>query len=142
MRTNRLSKAFDTVDHVILARKLFGLKVPVFIIQWIMSFLTHRSQASTSLRCCPLTDQLFKVLALDRLHNVCPRPQAIGQLNYLIKYADDATLALSRIGPQVRVRVSISIVLGLPTGGYSCILPLLFCPLRGPKHQLNLRWPM
>jgi len=37
------SKAFDMVDHVILARKLFHLQVPVFIIQWIMSFLTNRA---------------------------------------------------------------------------------------------------
>jgi len=36
------SKAFDTVDHTILARKLFRLETPVFIIQWIMSFLTNR----------------------------------------------------------------------------------------------------
>ena len=40
------SKAFDTVDHVILARKLFCLETPVFIIQWIMSFLTDRNQAT------------------------------------------------------------------------------------------------
>ena len=40
------SKAFDTVDHVILSRKLFSLNVPVFIIQWIMSFLTNRTQAT------------------------------------------------------------------------------------------------
>jgi len=33
------SKAFDTVDHVILARKLFCLETPVFIIQWIMKFV-------------------------------------------------------------------------------------------------------
>ena len=40
------SKAFDTVDHMILARKLFCLETPVFIIQWIMSFLTDRNQAT------------------------------------------------------------------------------------------------
>ena len=40
------SKAFDTVDYVILARKLFCLETPVFIIQWIMSFLTDRNQAT------------------------------------------------------------------------------------------------
>jgi len=32
--------------------------------------------------------------------------------------------ALSRISPRVRVRVSISIVLGLASGGYSCIRPV------------------
>jgi len=40
------SKAFDMVDHVILARKLYRLQVPAFIIHWIMSFLTDRTQAT------------------------------------------------------------------------------------------------
>jgi len=39
------TKACDMVDHVILARKLYRLQVPVFIIQWIMSFLSDRTQA-------------------------------------------------------------------------------------------------
>ena len=39
------SKAFDMVDHAILARKLFSLQVPGFIIHWIISFLTDRTQA-------------------------------------------------------------------------------------------------
>ena len=39
-------KAFDMVDHVILARKLFSLQVPGFIIHWIISFLTDRTQAT------------------------------------------------------------------------------------------------
>jgi len=50
------SKAFDTVDHTILARKLFRLETSVFIIQWIMSFLTDvirpPSSVSTFPPCC------------------------------------------------------------------------------------------
>lgn len=37
---------FDMVDHAILARKLYRLQVPVFIILWIISFLTDRTQAT------------------------------------------------------------------------------------------------
>ena len=40
------SKAFDKVDHAILVRKLQALQVPVFVIRWIMSFLTKRTQAT------------------------------------------------------------------------------------------------
>jgi len=65
------SKAFDMVDHVILARKLFRLQVPVFIIHWIMSFLSDRTHkpldlAFTCLRSCPLTGQSCKVIVLDQ----------------------------------------------------------------------------
>ena len=38
------SKAFDTVDHVILLSKLAQLKLPGFVINWICSFLSGRGQ--------------------------------------------------------------------------------------------------
>jgi len=38
------SKAFDTVDHVILLYKLVQLKLPGFVINWICSFLSGRGQ--------------------------------------------------------------------------------------------------
>ena len=38
------SKAFDTVDHVILLSKLVQLKLPGFVINWICSFLSGRGQ--------------------------------------------------------------------------------------------------
>ena len=38
------SKAFDTVDHVILLSKLAPLKLPGFVINWICSFLSGRGQ--------------------------------------------------------------------------------------------------
>jgi len=97
------SKAFDTVDHAILVRKLFSLKVPVFIIQWIMSFLTNRTQATR------LGFHLSSHLPINRsivqgsgsgptlfimfAHDLRP----IDILNYLIKYADDTTLVSSDI---------------------------------------------
>ena len=38
------SKAFDTVDHVVLMSKLVQLELPSFVINWICSFLTGRGQ--------------------------------------------------------------------------------------------------
>ena len=38
------TKAFDTVDHVILLSKLAQLNLPAFVINWICSFLSGRSQ--------------------------------------------------------------------------------------------------
>jgi len=39
------SKAFDTINHEILFDKLRMLTIPQLIIQWIMNFLTGRTQA-------------------------------------------------------------------------------------------------
>ena len=120
MPTNRqvlvlidFSKAFDTVDHVILARKLFCLEKPVFIIQWITSFLTDHNQATK------LGFHLFCTLPINRsiiqgsgvgpalfimfAHDLKP----LDILNFPIKYADDA---------------------------------IIFYLLRTPRHRLNLRW--
>jgi len=38
------TKAFDTVDHVILLHKLSQLSLPGFVINWIGSFLSGRGQ--------------------------------------------------------------------------------------------------
>jgi len=38
------SKAFDTVDHVLLLNKLVQLDLPSYVINWICSFLSSRSQ--------------------------------------------------------------------------------------------------
>jgi len=38
------TKAFDTVDHVILLHKLSQLSLPGFLINWICSFLSGRGQ--------------------------------------------------------------------------------------------------
>ena len=41
-----LSKAFDTVCHYILAQKLIKLKMPPFVVGWIMAFLSNRTHAT------------------------------------------------------------------------------------------------
>ena len=38
------TKAFDTVDHVILLHNLSQLSLPGFVINWICSFLSGRGQ--------------------------------------------------------------------------------------------------
>jgi len=38
------SKAFDTVDHVLLFNKLVQLDLPSYVINWICSFLSNISQ--------------------------------------------------------------------------------------------------
>jgi hypothetical protein len=42
------SKAFDTVKHKILFRKLIKRNLPAAVLRWIMNFLTGRSQAVVS----------------------------------------------------------------------------------------------
>ena len=38
------SKAFDVVNHVVLLSKLEPLKLPSFVFNWIVSFLSCRQQ--------------------------------------------------------------------------------------------------
>jgi len=91
-------KAFDTVDHTILVRKLFFLKMPAFIMQWIMLFLTNRTQAtrlsfhlSSHLpinRSIVQGSSIGPTLFIMSAHDLRP----LDILNYLITYADDTTL--------------------------------------------------
>ena len=86
------TKAFDMVDHVILARKLYRLQVPVFIIQWIMSFLSDRTQATRlgfhlstqlSINRCKVLAGIGPILFTMFIHDLKP----LDILNYLLKYA-------------------------------------------------------
>jgi len=94
------------IDHAILARKLFSLQVPGFIIHWIISFLTDRTQATK------LGLSLSTLLSINR--SVVPgsdigptlfimlilfimRPKPPDMSNYLLKYADDAYCSHLRI---------------------------------------------
>ena len=49
------SKAFDTVDHVILVPKLLKLDLPVSVVNWICSFLTGQ-QYKVNGRVSSITD--------------------------------------------------------------------------------------
>ena len=110
------SKAFDTVDHVILARKLFCLETPVFIIQWIMSFLIDRNQAtklgfhlSSTL---PINRSIIKTMFWYRtnsLYNVCSWPQATWyfELPHKIRWWRYSVLELGCLLLQMTGRLSI-----------------------------------
>ena len=92
------SKAFDMVDHVILIRKLINLGVPDFIVNWICSFLTGRSQQ------CKVNGRLSRTvgigLSVVQGSGIGPILYAamksdlhtLSELNDLFKYADDTTL--------------------------------------------------
>ena len=90
------SKAFDMVDLVILARKLFHLQIPVFIIRWIMFFRTNRTQTTK------LGFQV-SIIIIVQCSGTGPKillfMMFIGDLkpqdvlnSYLLKYADDVSL--------------------------------------------------
>ena len=91
------SKAFDKVDHIILVQKLKTLVLPVYIINWICSFLTGRSQQ------CNVNGHLSKTKSIGLsvvqgsgigpvLYAVMKSDlQAISRLNTLFKYADDTS---------------------------------------------------
>lgn len=95
------SKAFDTINHEILFAKLRTLSIPQLIKQWIMNFLTGRTQAvvteGTTSNWLPISrsivqgsglgPMLFVVYALDL--------KPISEHNRIIKYADDTTLLVA-----------------------------------------------
>ena len=92
------TKAFDTVDHVILLHKLSQLSLPGFVINWICSFLSGRSQQ------CKINGLLSSVidtglsivqgsgigltLYIIMKNDLC----SISAINDIFKYADDTTL--------------------------------------------------
>ena len=92
------SKAFDSVDHLVLINKLKMYNIADNIIKWIVSFLTDRDQYTK------LGDQRSFIRVINRsivqgsgigpmlfVIFICDlRP--ISVINRLAKYADDATL--------------------------------------------------
>ena len=64
------SKAFNTVDQVILLSKLVQLNLPGFVINWICSFLSGRGEQCKVNRALSdrLTLVLCKALALFQLY--------------------------------------------------------------------------
>jgi len=86
------------VDHVILARKLYCLQVPGFIIQWIMSFLSDRTQATrlgfhlsmqlSINRSIVQGSGIGPILFIMFIHDL----KRLDIQNYLLKYADTVSL--------------------------------------------------
>ena len=94
------SKAFDTVDHVILIDKLDKLDIPQNIRNWIVRFLTGRSQVvkfnGTLSRKTTINRGIVQGSALGPylylIFQMDLKP--IGRSNCLVKYADDDILAV------------------------------------------------
>ena len=92
------SKAFDTVDHVILLNKLCKLKIPNSVYNWIISFLTNRRQIvrigadKSNIENINLGivqgSVLGPFLFIIMLSDLSP----ISIDNCIVKYADDTTL--------------------------------------------------
>jgi len=92
------SKAFDSVDHVVLMSKVVQLNLPSFVVNWICSFLAGRGQQ------CKLNGELSMVANIGcsivqgsgigpTLYIVMGSDlHALSQLNDMCKYADDTTL--------------------------------------------------
>jgi len=98
-----LSKAFDVVDHGILAAKLTGLSMPPAILSWIFSFLTGRTQQVKHgfhlsspkpinrgiVQGFGLGPTLYIIMEGDLI--------ALSNTNLLCKYADDTNLLVPEI---------------------------------------------
>jgi len=92
------SKAFDTVDHVILLSKLVQLKLPGFVINWICSFLSGRGQQCKVNGA--LSDSASIGLSIVQGSGIGPTSylvmksdlRTISELNDIFKYTDDTTL--------------------------------------------------
>ena len=95
-----LSKAFDTVNHFILIEKLQKLDIPPIVINWIINFLTDRTQqvvinGRKSSR-LSITRSIVQGSGLGLLLFYILDLKPICKINILCKYADD----LSQLCPQ------------------------------------------
>ena len=86
------SKAFDIVSHVLLIHKLQKLDIPPFVINWIINFLTDRTQVviidgKRSFK-MSITRSIVRIwsraILIHYLHST-----AISAVNLMCKYADD-----------------------------------------------------
>ena len=92
------SKAFDTVNHLLLVSKLKLLQLPDNIIQWVVSFLTDREQftkiGDRRLATRIITRSIVQgsgigpTLFIIFVINLRP----LGLTNHITKYADDTSL--------------------------------------------------
>ena len=92
------SKAFDIVDHTTILRKLSGLSLPWNIINWLVSFLTHRKiQLKNDLTIShpkPINRGIVQGSGIGPTLYIVHESDLIplSAINILIKYADDTNL--------------------------------------------------
>ena len=92
------SKAFDTVDHLILLQKLEQYHLPSNILKWLVSFLSDRCQTTQIHGLCSVVITINRSILqgsvigprffLVYIHDLKP----FGLTNVIIKFADDSTL--------------------------------------------------
>ena len=93
-----LSKAFDMVDHPILINKLATLKISLFIIKWIVSFLSDRTQTTnfkfTQSSSASINRSVVQGSGLGPFCFLCliSDLKPLDIINILLKYADDCNL--------------------------------------------------
>ena len=98
MLTINFSKAFDTVDHLIVINKLKALNIADNIVQWIVSFLTDRNQFIKVGERWSFTKMINHSIVQgsglgSTLFTICIiYLQPIGSSNRITKYADDCSL--------------------------------------------------
>ena len=92
------SKAFDSVNHEILADKLKALPIPPFVLNWIINFLTGRTQAvfcnGTMSRLLKITQSIVQGSGLGPVLYLIMASdlKTLSPINRICKYADDKTL--------------------------------------------------
>jgi len=97
------SKAFDTVDHLILLNKLHSYHLPGNILSWIVSFLTDRLQCTkvngilSALECINRSIVQGSGIGPNTFSIYVADLKALGVTNTLCKYADDTTLLVPEI---------------------------------------------
>ena len=95
------SKAFDSVDHLIVINKLKALNIADNIIYWVASFLTDRNQFVKVGERCSFTKTINRSIVQDSglgptLFTICIIGlQPIGSSNRITKYADGCRLMVS-----------------------------------------------
>jgi ribonuclease P/MRP protein subunit RPP40 len=94
------SRAFDTINHEILIRKLLTFAIPHSVIKWIVNFLSGRTQAVISngklSTWLPITQSIVQGSGIGPLLYIILASdlKLLSQTNRLCKYADDTTLIL------------------------------------------------
>jgi len=93
------SKAFDTVRHSLVLAKLSTLDIPPAILNWIVHFLTGRTQVTkgpdrTLSGFLPITQSIIQGSGIGPTLCITMESdlQPVSAMNVLVKYADDTNL--------------------------------------------------
>jgi len=82
------SKAFDVVDHGILAAKLARLNIPPVILSWIFSFLTGRTQQ---------VKHIFQLSSPKPINRGIVQGSGVGPMLYIVMEGDLKALSSNNL---------------------------------------------